>query len=86
MKTDPEDFKWRGTRVINNDHQAPKTPEPKKFTSQEAIDMATKAVAGLGEYYQEQIDKAEARGYQKAIDEMHKKLATMFYPVTHKMP
>lgn len=84
MRTDPEDFKWRGTRVINSDHKKSKTPESKKFTSQEAIDMATKAVAGLGEYYQDQIDKAEARGYQRAIDEMRKKLDGMFLPISHK--
>lgn len=83
MRTDPEDFKMMGRRVISNDHQSPK-PEPKKFTSQEAIDMATKAMSGLGDYYQDQINKAEARGYQKAIDEMRAKLDSLFYPVSHK--
>lgn len=46
--------------------------DKKIYTSQEAIEMATNAVKGMGlaEYYQKQIDQAELRGYNRALDDM----------------
>jgi len=52
----------------------------KKYTSDEAIEMATNAVRsmGLSEFYEKQIAAAEKRGYQKAIEDMQAKLNKMF--------
>jgi hypothetical protein len=53
--------------------------EPKKYTSEEAIEMAVRAVKGMGlaDYYERLISAAERRGYQRAVDEMTIKLNKM---------